>query len=113
MATKEFFPEIGKIKFEGKESKNPLAFRYYDAEKVVYGKKMKDWFKFAMAYWHTLCAQGRDQFGDETMAHPWNESSNAVKAAKAKMDAGFEFMQKLGIEFIVSMTLTWFRKESR
>lgn len=99
MATKEFFPEIGKIKFEGKESKNPLAFRYYDAEKVVYGKKMKDWFKFAMAYWHTLCAQGRDQFGDETMAHPWNESSNAVKAAKAKMDAGFEFMQKLGIEY--------------
>ena len=87
MATKEFFPEIGKIKFEGKESKNPLAFRYYDAEKVVYGKNMKDWFKFAMAYWHTLCAQGRDQFGDETMAHPWNESSNAVKAAKAKMDA--------------------------
>jgi len=99
MATKEFFPGIGKIQFEGRESKNPLAFRYYDAEKVVYGKKMKDWFKFAMAYWHTLCAQGRDQFGEETMAHPWNESSNAIKAAKAKMDAGFEFMQKLGIEY--------------
>ncbi len=99
MATKEFFPEIGKIKFEGKESKNPLAFRYYDAEKVVYGKKMKDWFKFAMAYWHTLCAQGSDQFGAETMTHPWNESSNPIDAAKAKMDAGFEFMQKLGIGY--------------
>ena len=52
MATKEYFPEIGKIKFEGKDSKNPLAYRYYDAEKVVLGKKMKDWLKFAMAWWH-------------------------------------------------------------
>ena len=54
MAQKEYFPGIGKIKFEGKESKNPLAYRYYDAEKVIMGKKMKDWLKFAMAWWHTL-----------------------------------------------------------
>lgn len=60
MATKEYFPGIGKIKFEGKESKNPMAFRYYDAEKVINGKKMKDWLKFAMAWWHTLCAEGGD-----------------------------------------------------
>ncbi|MDD4379586.1 MAG: xylose isomerase, partial [Dysgonamonadaceae bacterium] len=60
---KEFFPGIGKIKFEGKESKNPFSFRYYDAEKEVYGRKMKDWFKFSMAYWHTLCAEGMDPFG--------------------------------------------------
>jgi len=60
---KEFFPGIGKIAFEGKESTNPLAFRYYDAEKEVYGRKMKDWFKFSMAYWHTLCAEGTDPFG--------------------------------------------------
>ena len=58
MATKEYFPGIGKIKFEGKESMNPMAFRYYDAEKAVMGKKMKDWLKFAMAWWHTLCAEG-------------------------------------------------------
>ena len=58
MATKEYFPGIGKIKFEGKESKNPMAFRYYDAEKVIMGKKMKDWLKFSMAWWHTLCAEG-------------------------------------------------------
>ena len=59
MATKEYFPGIGKIKFEGKESKNPMAFRYYDAEKVIMGKKMKDWLKFSMAWWHTLCAVRR------------------------------------------------------
>lgn len=63
MATKEFFPGIEKIKFEGKDSKNPMAFRYYDAEKVINGKKMKDWLRFAMAWWHTLCAEGGDQFG--------------------------------------------------
>lgn len=63
MAVKEYFPSIGKIKFEGKESKNPLAYRYYDAEKVILGKPMKEWLKFAMAWWHTLCADGGDQFG--------------------------------------------------
>ncbi len=54
MATKEYFPGIGKIKFEGKESKNPMAFRYYDADKVIMGKKMSEWLKFAMAWWHTF-----------------------------------------------------------
>ena len=58
MATKEYFPGLGKIKFEGKNSKNPLAYHYYDAEKVIMGKKMKDWLKFSMAWWHTLCAEG-------------------------------------------------------
>lgn len=99
MAIKEYFPEIGKIKFEGKESKNPLAYRYYDAEKVVMGKKMKDWLKFSMAWWHTLCAEGGDQFGGGTKKFPWNDSSDALEAAKHKADAGFEIMQKLGIEY--------------
>lgn len=99
MATKEYFPQIGKIKFEGKESKNPLAFRYYNADKVVYGRKMKDWFKFSMAYWHTLCAEGGDQFGGGTKSFPWNGAPDAVQAAKNKLDAGFEFMQKCGIEY--------------
>ena len=98
MATKEYFPEIGKIKFEGKDSKNPLAYRYYDAEKVVLGKKMKDWLKFAMAWWHTLCAEGGDQFGGGTKKFPWNEG-DAMIVAKQKADAGFEIMQKLGIEY--------------
>lgn len=99
MATKEYFPGIGKIQFEGVESKNPMAFRYYDAEKVVMGKKMKDWLKFAMAWWHTLCAEGGDQFGGGTKKFPWNDSSDALEAAKHKADAGFEIMQKLGIEY--------------
>ncbi|HBG40962.1 MAG TPA: xylose isomerase [Porphyromonadaceae bacterium] len=94
-----FFPGIGKIEFEGKESRNPLAFRYYDADKVVYGRKMKDWFKFSMAWWHTLCAEGGDPFGPGTKTFPWNQSDSVLERAKMKMDAGFEFMQKIGIEY--------------
>lgn len=97
--TKEYFVGINKIKFEGKESKNPMAFRYYDADKVIMGKKMKDWLKFSMAWWHTLCAEGGDQFGGGTKTFPWNEGNSALERAKNKMDAGFEFMQKIGIEY--------------
>lgn len=97
--SKVYFPTIEKIKFEGKESKNPLAFRYYDAEKVVYGKTMKEWFKFSMAWWHTLCAEGGDPFGPGTQKHPWVGAADALQAAKDKMDAGFEFMSKMGIEY--------------
>ncbi len=99
MAQKEFFPGIGKIKFEGKESRNPMAFRYYDAEKVIMGKKMSEWLKFAMAWWHTLCAEGADQFGGGTKQFPWNAEACPIQAAKDKVDAGFELMQKLGIEY--------------
>ena len=99
MATKEFFPGIGKIQFEGKESKNPMAFRYYDAKKVVLGKTMAEWLKFSMAWWHTLCAEGADQFGGGTKTFPWNGAACPVQAAKDKVDAGFEFMQKIGIEY--------------
>ena len=96
---KEFFPEIKKIQFEGKASKNPLAFHYYDAEKVIMGRKMKDWLRFAMAWWHTLCAEGADQFGPGTKTFPWNEGTTPLEVAKNKADAGFEFMQKLGIPY--------------
>ena len=99
MAAKEFFPGIGKIRFEGKESRNPMAFRYYDAKKVVLGKTMAEWLKFSMAWWHTLCAEGADQFGGGTKTFPWNEASCPIQAAKDKVDAGFEFMQKMGIEY--------------
>ena len=99
MATKSYFPSVGKIEFEGKESRNPLAFRYYDAEKVVYGRKMKDWFKFSMAWWHTLCAEGGDPFGPGTKTFPWTQGNSALEIAKQRMDAGFEFMQKVGIEY--------------
>jgi xylose isomerase len=96
---KEYFPEIGKIQFEGPESKNPMAFHYYDAERVVAGKTMKEWMRFAMAWWHTLCAEGGDQFGGGTKKFPWNEGANALEIAKHKADAGFEIMQKLGIPY--------------
>ncbi|MBQ8652486.1 MAG: xylose isomerase [Alistipes sp.] len=96
---KQYFPEIGKIQFEGKESKNPMAFHYYNPEQVVAGRKMKDWLRFSMAWWHTLCAEGADQFGGGTKKFPWNEAACPLERAKAKMDAGFEFMQKMGIEY--------------
>ena len=99
MATKEFFPGIDKIQFEGKESRNPMAFRYYDAKKVVLGKTMAEWLKFSMAWWHTLCAEGADQFGGGTKTFPWNGAACPIQAAKDKVDAGFEFMQKMGIEY--------------
>ncbi|MDR1674848.1 MAG: xylose isomerase [Tannerella sp.] len=96
---KEFFPGIGKINYEGKESRNPLAFRWYDENQVVLGKTMKDWFRFSMAYWHTLCAEGGDPFGPGTKKFPWNDAPDAISRAKYKMDAAFEFMTKIGIPF--------------
>ena len=96
---KQYFPQIGNIPFEGVNSKNPMAFHYYDAEKVVMGKTMKEWLRFAMAWWHTLCAEGGDQFGGGTKKFPWNTNSDKVQAAKDKVDAGFEIMQKLGIGY--------------
>ena len=99
MATKEFFPGIGKIEFEGRESKNPMAFHYYDENKVVMGKTLKDHLRFAMAYWHTLCAEGADQFGGGTKTFPWNAGADRISRAKYKMDAAFEFMTKCNIPY--------------
>lgn len=96
---KEYFPKIGKIPFEGTASKNPMAFHYYDENKVVAGKKMKDWLKFAMAWWHTLGAASGDQFGGQTRSYEWDKADSALQRAKDKMDAGFEIMEKLGIHY--------------
>ena len=96
---KEYFPQIGKIPFEGTASKNPLAFHYYDENKVVAGKPMRDWLRFAMAWWHTLGAASGDQFGGGTRTYEWDQAEDAVQRAKDKMDAGFEIMQKLGIHY--------------
>ncbi|MBN2275395.1 MAG: xylose isomerase [Bacteroidales bacterium] len=97
--SKEYFPGIGKINYEGRDSKNPLAFKFYDEQKTVAGKTMKDHFRFAMAYWHTLCGKGGDPFGDGTKDFPWDGDKDAVVAGKNKMDAAFEFMTKLGLGF--------------
>ena len=96
---KEYFPQIGKIPFEGADSKNPLAFHYYEPERVVLGRKMKDWLKFAMAWWHTLGLASGDPFGGQTRHYAWDEGECPVCRAKAKADAGFEIMTKLGIEY--------------
>jgi xylose isomerase len=96
---KEYFPQIGKIPFEGADSKNVMAFHYYDPERVVMGKKMKDWLKFAMAWWHTLGGASGDQFGGQTRSYEWDKADNALQRAKDKADAGFEIMEKLGIEY--------------
>ncbi len=96
---KEYFSFTGKIPFEGKDSKNVMAFHYYEPERVVMGKKMKDWLKFAMAWWHTLGGASADQFGGQTRCYEWDKAADAVQRAKDKMDAGFEIMDKLGINY--------------
>ncbi|MDE5715462.1 MAG: xylose isomerase [Anaeroplasmataceae bacterium] len=94
---KEYF-KIGKINYEGANSKNPLAFKYYNAEEMILGKPMKQHLKFAMSWWHTLCAKGSDQFGGNTMERTF-DAKDPMEEAYQKVDAGFEFMEKLGIEY--------------
>jgi xylose isomerase len=95
----EFFKNIPEIKFEGKDSKNPFAFKYYDPEKVIMGKKMKEHLPFAMAWWHNLCATGVDMFGAGSADKSFGAQPGTMEHAKAKVDAGIEFMKKLGIEY--------------
>ena len=99
LGNKEYFPGIGEIKYEGKESKNPLAFKWYNPDQVVAGKTMKEHLRFAVAYWHTFCADGGDPFGRGTKKFPWAVGGDAVSAAKVKMDAAFEFITKLGAPY--------------
>lgn len=95
----EIFPTIKQIKYEGPQSNNPLAFKFYDANKMVLGKTMQEWLPFAMAWWHNLGAAGRDMFGNETIDKSFGAIKGTMEHAKAKVDAGFEFMQKLGIKY--------------
>jgi len=99
LGNKEYFKGIGEIKFEGKESDNPLAFKFYDPDRVVAGKSMREHFKFAMAYWHTLCGTGGDPFGPGTKRFQWSTSSDPIKAAEDKADAAFEFITKMGFDY--------------
>jgi xylose isomerase len=96
---KEFFPGIGKIKFEGHDSTNPMAYRCYDETRVVAGKSMKDHFRFAVAYWHSFCGTGGDPFGPGTRIMPWTDSKDPIQCGKDKMDAAFEFITKLGVPY--------------
>jgi len=97
--SKEFFPGIGKIKYEGPQSDNPLAYKWYDENRIVGGKTMKEFLRFAVCYWHTFCNTGADPFGPGTKHFPWDISNDAVQRAKDKMDAAFEFITKLGVPY--------------
>jgi len=96
---KEYFKGIGQIKYEGPESDNPLAFRWYDENRVVAGKKLKDHLRYSCAYWHSFCGTGADPFGGPSHIFPWDAKADAVERAKDKMDAAFEFMTKIGLPY--------------
>ena len=93
----EYFKGISEIKYEGLQSDNPLAFRWYDENKVIAGKTMKDHLRFSCAYWHSFCGTGADPFGGATHIFPWDAKGDAVERAKDKMDAAFEFITKMGL----------------
>lgn len=96
---KEFFRDIPQIKYEGPGSDNPFAFRWYDPEKIVQGKPMKEHLKFACAYWHSFCNTGADPFGEGTHLFAWNQQADAIARAKDKMDAAFEFISKMNLPY--------------
>jgi xylose isomerase len=99
MANTEYFTGINKIPFEGSESDNPFAFKYYNPDQIVAGKTMRDHFKFAIAYWHSFCGQGTDPFGSGTQNFPWDKATDPVQAARDKADAAFEFISKMGFDY--------------
>jgi len=99
LGNKEYFKGIGKIKYEGPISDNPLSYKWYNEDQLIAGKTMKEYFRFAVAYWHSFCNTGADPFGPGTKIFSWDKADNAVDRAKDKMDAAFEFMTKLGVPY--------------
>ncbi|MFM1914253.1 MAG: Xylose isomerase [Bacteroidota bacterium] len=96
---KEYFKGIDKIQFEGVDSDNPMAFKYYDENRIIAGKSMKEHLRFAIAYWHSFCGDGSDPFGPGTMHYPWDSASDYKTRAEDKADAAFEFITKIGAPF--------------
>ncbi len=94
-----FFPDVAKIKYEGPDSKNPLAFRHYNADEAVEGKPMKEHLRFAVAYWHTFRGMGGDPFGPGCAVRPWEDGTDSVDMAIKRVRVAFEFMEKLGVPF--------------
>ena len=95
-----YFPEVsGKVAYEGPSSKNPLAFKHYDPDKVIGGKTMREHLRFTVCYWHTFKATGGDPFGLPTMVRAWDSATDPIQRAKDTMDAAFEFFVKLGVDF--------------
>jgi xylose isomerase len=96
---REYFPGIGSIPYEGRESDNPLAFKFYQRERLVGDKTMQQHLRFAVCYWHTFCGKGSDPFGDDSQIFPWDEPTDSMAGARARMDAAFEFFTKLGVPY--------------
>lgn len=99
LGNREYFKGIGKIQFEGHQSHNPLAFRWYNESEMIAGKSMKEHFRFACAYWHSFNGSGADPFGEATHIFPWDEKSDPIEKAKDKADAAFEFITKMGLPY--------------
>src|SRR5262245_60326790 len=99
LGNKEYFKGISQIKYEGTRTDNPLAFRWYDENKIVAGKTMKEHFRFAAAYWHSFVGNGSDPFGEPTHIFAWDANPDPVQRAKDKMDAAFEFITKMNIPY--------------
>jgi xylose isomerase len=99
LGDKEYFPGIASIPYEGRESDNPLAFKFYERDRRIGGKTMQDHLRFAVCYWHTFCAKGSDPFGVDTQVFPWDTPADPMSAAQARLDAAFEFFTKLGVSF--------------
>src|SRR5690606_4564789 len=95
----EYFPKIGRIQYEGPDSRKPLAFKHYNAKQKVLGKTMEDHFRFAVCYWHSFKGLGADPFGGHTMLRPYNTNESALKVAENTMHAAFEFFSKLGVKY--------------
>jgi len=94
-----YFPEVDRVVYEGTQSKNPLAFRHYNADETVEGRTMKDWLRFAVCYWHTFRGDGTDPFGAPTLKRPWDDGTNSLDNALRRVDVAFEFMSKLGVPY--------------
>ncbi len=99
LGDREYFKGIGKIAFEGPDSDNPLAFRWYDENRIVAGRPMKEQLKFATAYWHSFNGNGGDPFGGPTLFYPWDEKKDKIERAREKADAAFEFITKVGTPY--------------
>src|SRR6266542_6194213 len=97
--TKEYFPGISSIRYEGPRSRNPLAFKHYDPQEMVEGKRMKDQLRVSVTYWHTIRGQLADMFGVGTAVRPWEDGTNSLDMAKTRVRVAFEFMDKLGAQF--------------
>ena len=99
VGNREYFPNVKKVMYEGKDSDNPFAFKAYDENKVIAGKTMREHLRFAICYWHSFCADGTDPFGPGTRVKPWDSNPKALNAAEDKMDAAFELFTKLSVPY--------------